>query len=72
MITKTWHELCRFVASPVVGDDSVVCSLKSDSRRLQSGDVFLALPGKQQHGVAYALAAKIWVLWSLLIKQRKG
>jgi UDP-N-acetylmuramoyl-L-alanyl-D-glutamate--2,6-diaminopimelate ligase len=58
MITKTWHELCRFVASPVVGDDSVVCSLKSDSRRLQSGDVFLALPGKQQHGVAYALAAK--------------
>jgi UDP-N-acetylmuramoyl-L-alanyl-D-glutamate--2,6-diaminopimelate ligase len=42
---------------PARGSDPVVCGLAIDSRQVEAGSLFAALPGSRQHGSAFVSQA---------------
>lgn len=66
MTIKTWQTLCSWLAVDAhCASDQALLNICLDSRQLRQNDVFLALPGVQQHGVRFAAAAKTHGAWVL-------
>ena len=51
--TRTSSELLRFLGAPQAIAEVIFSGLADDSREVESGDLFIALPGKTQHGATH-------------------
>ena len=55
--SKSLAEVCDFLGIERLGEDVTITGVASDSRSVEVGDIFLALPGERAHGSDFIEAA---------------
>lgn len=74
-LPKNWSQLCGYLGRSSNAPDTAhqrLLNIRFDSRHLNAGDVFCALPGMSHHGVEFALAAKALGAWVVSDRSADG